>query len=403
MALLPSPLVSLLWTLIAVLWPAVQSLHAVRTASAERKLWLFYWLCLVAVLELDRWLGFLLRLPLWVASFVVGDLSGEIGILVASYLVLPRFMGIQQLQLLLLNKCGEVMTLLLSQVTEKLAASLPSHSSAVGEQKAFADRPGKYTVIKVAGLMPTKETAKGSVMSQINIGEVINVLEVVQIEEQVRRVRGRIESPEGWITLLNLDNGTRWAVHEDDAPAMPGTGVLPQANEVFANAAAAGCNPTALFQGMSGAIAAPTGEVSAEDAWEAMALLESQLARADDFSEDAPTRQASGMLRQMLTTLTQTGNPAMLSMAQAMMPDLGMIWANESTREYLKDLLAATPESGSTGTTAGPGGSSSAGSTSAVGSSSGGSGSSGGSTGSGSGSGSAGSTGSGSAGGASSS
>merc|ERR1719265_1011930 len=101
-------------------------------------------------------------------------------------------------------------------------------------------------------------------------------------------------------------------------------------------------------------------------------MLESQLARADDFSDDAGSRQAAVMLKQMLTMLVQSPNPAMLTMAQSMMPDLGKIWANDSTRAYLHDLLStpATSEGGG-GSSAGSGSaaaSTSAGSASASGS-----------------------------------
>eukprot|EP00429_Kryptoperidinium_foliaceum_P059661 CAMPEP_0176096614 /NCGR_PEP_ID=MMETSP0120_2-20121206/48434_1 /TAXON_ID=160619 /ORGANISM="Kryptoperidinium foliaceum, Strain CCMP 1326" /LENGTH=199 /DNA_ID=CAMNT_0017430601 /DNA_START=18 /DNA_END=613 /DNA_ORIENTATION=+ len=184
-------------------------------------------------------------------------------------------------------------------------------------------------------------TVKGTVLAKLNAGDTVKVLEVAEVEEE-RRVRALLEEPSGWISLLNMDTGARWAVHEDDVgarAALPSIGPLPQqAGEIFANAASVGCNPSALFQ-QPGAVAAV--EASPEQAWEAMALLESQLQRADDSSEDASSRQAAGMLKTMLTTLVQTGNPAMVVMAQAMVPDLGKIWANDATREYLQGLLGA--------------------------------------------------------------
>merc|ERR1719160_1507563 len=94
------------------------------------------------------------------------------------------------------------------------------------------DAPGPYTVIKEAGIMPTLLTAKGYLIGQLSVGQVINVVEVVHLEEE-RRVRARIEEPfTGWISLLNMDNGTRWAVPGNQAHimVMPGAGMPPNAD-----------------------------------------------------------------------------------------------------------------------------------------------------------------------------
>mmetsp|Transcript_17914 Transcript_17914/g.40368 ORF Transcript_17914/g.40368 Transcript_17914/m.40368 type:complete len:515 (-) Transcript_17914:72-1616(-) len=109
---------------------------------------------------------------------------------------------------------------------------------------------------------------------------------------------------------------------------------------VMAAAEAAGCNVSALLGGPGDA---PSGEetpVDPSEAWRAMAGLEEQLARETDFSEDASVRQASTLLRQMLTTAAHDSNPALIQMAQAMVPDLKKIWGFEPTREHLKGLLA---------------------------------------------------------------
>merc|ERR1712079_23843 len=78
------------------------------------------------------------------------------------------------------------------------------------------------------------------------------------------------------------------------------------------------------------------------------------------MGEAAGVRQASQMLRQMLAVMTQGSNPAMLSMAHAMVPDIGTIWANENTRHYLFGLLSKSnqgPGQGPSGSSAGPSGS----------------------------------------------
>merc|ERR1719188_2501659 len=153
------------------------------------------------------------------------------------------------------------------------------------------DRPGTYTVIKEAGIMLTMETAKGSVVAKLSVGDVIEVLEVVDNAEE-KRLRARIDAcgdkPAGWISLCSASTGTRFAV-PGRLPQGPLGGA--QANEVFSNAAAAGLNPGALWTGGSNNVVSP--EVTSEDAWQAMAMLESNLSRADDASEGVAQRQAA--------------------------------------------------------------------------------------------------------------
>lgn len=151
-------------------------------------------------------------------------------------------------------------------------------------------------------------------------------------------MRARISHPAGWISLTKLGSDTRWAVHAEDYGKVQAAGAMPEASNVFANAAAVGCNPTALFQGVGSAGAIPA-EVSDGEAWDAMAMLEKQLSRADDPSEDDGSRQAANMLKTMVRVLTKSGD--MPLMAQTMFPDLGKIWAKEGTREYLKSLLSS--------------------------------------------------------------
>merc|ERR1712232_1371357 len=71
--------------------------------------------------------------------------------------------------------------------------------------------PGNY-VITHDNIKLSPFAALGSALGveRLSAGTVINVLEV-QILEEEKRVRGRIESPEGWISLMNTENGYRWA------------------------------------------------------------------------------------------------------------------------------------------------------------------------------------------------
>ena len=81
--------------------------------------------------------------------------------------------------------------------------------------KAWKELPGRYTVIRAAGVMPTMQTLSGDGMPRLTVGQSIEVLEIVHCAE-ARRVRARIAEPPGWISLANMDTGTRWAVHADD-------------------------------------------------------------------------------------------------------------------------------------------------------------------------------------------
>eukprot|EP00438_Fugacium_kawagutii_P032056 Skav228740 [mRNA] locus=scaffold655:292925:297411:- [translate_table: standard] len=107
---------------------------------------------------------------------------------------------------------------------------------------------------------------------------------------------------------------------------------------VMAMADAGGCDVSVLTGAQSdaggGAVASPA------DAWRAMAGLEEQLSRESDQSEEPSVRQASKMLRQLLTTATHDSNPGLMQMAQTAVPDLKMIWNFEPTREHLRGVLA---------------------------------------------------------------
>eukprot|EP00930_Biecheleria_cincta_P044621 TRINITY_DN30716_c0_g1_i1.p1 TRINITY_DN30716_c0_g1~~TRINITY_DN30716_c0_g1_i1.p1 ORF type:complete len:580 (-),score=138.74 TRINITY_DN30716_c0_g1_i1:23-1762(-) len=117
------------------------------------------------------------------------------------------------------------------------------------------------------------------------------------------------------------------------------------AEAVMAAAAAAGLNTSVLLPGTgagnsnSGA-PGPSAPASPAEAWRAMAGLEEQLAREINLSEAPSIRQASGLLRTMLTTATHGNNPALMQAAKTMIPDLDKIWNFEPTREHLTGLLA---------------------------------------------------------------
>jgi len=243
--------------------------------------------------------------------------------------------------------------LLLAIVMAKMQSSMLG-SFTLAKQ---GERPGTYRILCPAAVTSSFKPHEKTVMRQLGENDVINIIEVAR-DDEGKRVRGRIEEPvPGWISILN-DKGKRWA---QPCHGLPSKGLM--RDGLLSVAEVVGCDPAALLQGASSGAALLSqgaGPASVADAWEAMAMLESQLSRADDPSEAAGVRQASQMLRQMLAMMTQGSNPAMLSMAHAMVPDIGKIWANENTREYLFDLLSSSsqgPSQGASGSSAGPSGS----------------------------------------------
>ncbi|CAE8630592.1 unnamed protein product [Polarella glacialis] len=77
------------------------------------------------------------------------------------------------------------------------------------------DSPGVYCLSSSVDV--TEGLARGSPKCErLATDTVVHVVEVVH-RLQERRVRGRIESPAGWISLLDIDEGSRWADKQLDA------------------------------------------------------------------------------------------------------------------------------------------------------------------------------------------
>lgn len=85
-----------------------------------------------------------------------------------------------------------------------------------GRRQEPIDSPGAYTILhdrtKVA---PAKELSDQWV-AELGKGTSVRIVEVISMPG-IKRVRGRLESPAGWISLLNTETGYRWA-------AKPSTG-----------------------------------------------------------------------------------------------------------------------------------------------------------------------------------
>lgn len=343
--MLPHAIVLFLWLVVAVLWPLLQTLHFLQAKTGDRKLWLFYWLCFAAASCLLPYCEWLIRLP-FLLLYPVIDLYPEAQVLTAFYLVSPWTMGILKFRTAMAGGGGLLLAKIVNVVMAKIGPSMLGSFSLAKQ----GERPGTYRILCPTAVTSSFKPHEKTVMRQLGADDVISIIEVAR-DDEGKRVRGRIEEPvPGWISILNEASGKRWAepCHGVSSKGLMRDGVLSVAEVV-------GCDPAALLQGATCGAQLVSQEATSEDAWEAMAMLESQLARADDPSEAAGVRQASQMLRQMLAMMTQGSNPAMLSMAHAMVPDIGKIWANENTREYLFGLLS--PGQGPNGTSTGTSGS----------------------------------------------
>ena len=68
---------------------------------------------------------------------------------------------------------------------------------------------GRYVITEEA-LVDDGPTFDSQEVAVLNAGAAVEVLEIVEMPE-IRRVRARIENPKGWISLVDMDDGFRWA------------------------------------------------------------------------------------------------------------------------------------------------------------------------------------------------
>merc|ERR1712048_525992 len=97
------------------------------------------------------------------------------------------------------------------------------------EEEAFAqgwkifhqqdDSPGIYVVEREVAVEPSLNIGGyNDIIGVLGAGTVVNVLVVAESE---KRIRGRIESPAvGWISLVDTEDGYRWAKKESPAPML---------------------------------------------------------------------------------------------------------------------------------------------------------------------------------------
>merc|ERR1719162_1789147 len=97
--MIPYFLILPLWYLVAVAWPVMESLHALRNKSPEalssKKMWLCYWVLFVGCSWVYHYFEWLLSIPFYVLSFYV-DIYFEAQLILAAALVLPKFLLVKK-------------------------------------------------------------------------------------------------------------------------------------------------------------------------------------------------------------------------------------------------------------------------------------------------------------------
>lgn len=87
------------------------------------------------------------------------------------------------------------------------------------------DAPGLYVLKRMVFVSPSCENItpeEEEILEELEEGKMVRVEEIVQLPHQLR-VRARLAHPAGWITLLNLETGRRWATKADETlPEQPG-------------------------------------------------------------------------------------------------------------------------------------------------------------------------------------
>lgn len=82
--------------------------------------------------------------------------------------------------------------------------------SAQGAQGSQAEGPGTYTVQYDQTKVSSTLELSNQIVGTLSKGAKIEIVEVVE-RPQDKRIRGRLTSPAGWISLVNTESGYRWA------------------------------------------------------------------------------------------------------------------------------------------------------------------------------------------------
>jgi len=116
--MLPYFLVYPIWVLVAIVWPAIMSLHAVRTKE-EQNVWLGYWVLYAAMTVSYPLLDHIMWAVCKTVFYIVGDVYYELQVFVVAALVNPKMRQLDKVLAIgtgLWDQHGETVT---SVVTEK--------------------------------------------------------------------------------------------------------------------------------------------------------------------------------------------------------------------------------------------------------------------------------------------
>merc|ERR1740117_496126 len=106
-----------LWLVLAFMFPAVQSLHALKEKSDERRVWIFYWMSFAAAAWALYFFGWLVRLPFSILALYV-DIYYEVQLGVVFWLVFPKTFGIKIVQTQLESNGDKIMSVVKAKGTE---------------------------------------------------------------------------------------------------------------------------------------------------------------------------------------------------------------------------------------------------------------------------------------------
>eukprot|EP00933_Yihiella_yeosuensis_P083615 TRINITY_DN9785_c0_g1_i1.p1 TRINITY_DN9785_c0_g1~~TRINITY_DN9785_c0_g1_i1.p1 ORF type:complete len:1112 (+),score=327.76 TRINITY_DN9785_c0_g1_i1:449-3337(+) len=114
------------------------------------------------------------------------------------------------------------------QATLKKSRSwIEKNIEAAAQEKAAAKMiqdygPGVYLLTREVFVSPEVDLIapdEEETVAELGEGEMVRVVETVALQAE-KRLRARIDEPEGWISLVNLETCDRWAEKQDDAPGM---------------------------------------------------------------------------------------------------------------------------------------------------------------------------------------
>jgi len=84
-----------------------------------------------------------------------------------------------------------------------------------GPMQYQAEVCGIYIIIRYAVVKNGENNTESKKVAQLSPGTLVNVLEVRHVPK-IRRLRGRIEEPRGWISLTDLESDVKWAVKSNE-------------------------------------------------------------------------------------------------------------------------------------------------------------------------------------------